>query len=71
MSTTIYDVPGISCNHCKMAIEGEVGKLTDVDSVSVEVESKQVTVVGTASVEAVTSAIDEAGYEVSSSHSAD
>lgn len=70
MSTTIYDVPGISCNHCKMAIEGELGKLADIESVTVDVETRQVTVTGSASTEAVTAAIDEAGYEVTSSHSA-
>lgn len=64
MTTTIYSVPGISCGHCKAAIEGEVGKLADVELVTVDVETKQVTVVGDVDEPTIRSAIDEAGYEV-------
>lgn len=71
MSTTIYTVPGISCGHCKMAIEGEVGRLANVDSVNVDVETKLVAVTGGATEEAVRAAIDEAGYEVESVSTAD
>jgi len=62
--TRIYDVPAISCGHCKMAIEGEVGQVAGVESVVVDVDAKQVTVEGAAPDEAVLAAIDEAGYEV-------
>ncbi len=60
----IYDVPGISCNHCKMAIEGEVATVPGVDRVEVDVEHKTVAVDGAATDEQVRAAIDEAGYEV-------
>jgi copper chaperone len=59
-----YSVPGISCGHCKMAIEGEVGELDTVESVDVDVDARTVTVEGTASDEEIAAAIDEAGYEV-------
>jgi copper chaperone CopZ len=59
-----YSVPGISCDHCKHAIEGEVGAVAGVESVSVDVAARTVTVVGEAPDEAVRAAIDEAGYEV-------
>lgn len=59
-----YSVPGISCDHCKTAIEGEVRMVAGVESVSVDVAGKTVTVVGEAPDEAVRAAIDEAGYEV-------
>ncbi|MFN8038406.1 MAG: cation transporter [Acidimicrobiales bacterium] len=62
--TRIYDVPAISCGHCKMAIEGEVGQVAGVESVVVDVEAKQVTVEGAATDDAIQAAIDEAGYEV-------
>jgi copper chaperone CopZ len=62
--TRVYRVPGISCDHCKQAIEGEVGKLSAVDQVVVDVEHRSVTVVGQADDEAVRAAIDEAGYDV-------
>ena len=64
MTTRTYDVPGISCGHCKAAIEGEVAKLGDVASVSVDVDARTVLVEGDASDESIRSAIDEAGYDV-------
>ena len=63
MAETTYHVPGISCGHCKSAIEGEVGALDGVESVVVDVASKQVAVVGSATDDAVRAAIVEAGYE--------
>lgn len=62
--TRIYDVPSISCGHCKQAIEGAVGELDDVERVLVDIDARTVAVEGDASDEAVEGAIDEAGYEV-------
>jgi copper chaperone len=59
-----YSVPGISCDHCKHAIESEVAKVDGVTVVTVSVPDKTVTVEGDASDEAIRAAIDEAGYEV-------
>ena len=59
-----YSVPGISCAHCKTAIEAEVAKVAGVDHVSVDVETKTVSVQGEATDADVRAAIDEAGYEV-------
>jgi len=59
-----YQVPDISCDHCKNAIEGEVGSLEGVENVRVDVEQRRVTVDGAASDEAIRAAIEEAGYEV-------
>jgi copper chaperone len=59
-----YSVPGISCGHCKEAIEREVGALAEVTRVDVDVDAREVTVEGSASPEAIRAAIDEAGYEV-------
>lgn len=70
MSTRIYDVPAISCGHCKMAIEGEVGGVAGVDLVSVDIDARTVRVEGEAADEAIRAAIDEAGYEVVAVHSA-
>lgn len=64
MTTRIYDVPGISCGHCKAAIEGEVAGVSGVDSVTVDIDTKKVTVLGEADDSAIRAAIDEAGYEV-------
>jgi copper chaperone len=62
--TRVYNVPSISCGHCKSSIEGEVSQVDGVDSVVVDIEGRTVTVDGTASDDAVIAAIDEAGYEV-------
>ena len=61
------DVPAIACGHCKSAIEGAVGQLAGVDAVSVDIESKRVTVrydAATVQQDAVVAAIEDAGYEV-------
>jgi copper chaperone len=63
-TTRTYAVPGISCGHCKAAIEGEVTKLADVQAVDVDIDAKTVAVTGTASEQDVRAAIDEAGYDV-------
>ena len=62
--TRTYDVPAISCGHCKSAIDGEVGQLAHVDRVAVDIDARTVTVDGAASDDEVTAAIDEAGYEI-------
>lgn len=66
MTTRTFDVPGISCGHCKAAIEGALDGLDGVESATVDIDSRTVLVAGTATDEAVTAAIDEAGYEVAS-----
>ena len=63
MADTTYTVPGISCGHCKSAIESEVGALDGIESVVVDIDTKQVAVVGSASDDAIRAAIVEAGYE--------
>jgi len=61
----VYDVPGITCEHCRTAITEEVRMVEGVESVVVDLELKRVTVEGPAGADAaVRAAIDEAGYEV-------
>ncbi len=62
--TRIYRVPGISCDHCKRAIEGEVGRVDGVEQVEVDIEQRTVTINGDADDGAVRAAIAEAGYDV-------
>jgi copper chaperone len=64
VSHVTYNVPGISCDHCKNAIEAEVAKVPGVSSVTVDIEAKTVAVDGDAADDAVRAAIDEAGYDV-------
>ncbi len=64
MSTRTYSVPGISCEHCKHAIETEVAKVAAVTGVDVDIAAKTVRVDGDAVDAAIREAIDEAGYDV-------
>ena len=66
MTTRTYSVPGISCGHCKSAIEGELTPLEGVERALVDIDAKTVTVVGEISEADVRTAVDEAGYEVAS-----
>ena len=63
MATLNYDVPGVTCGHCKSAIESEVGQVPGVDRVEVDIASKKVVIEGSASEEAILAAIVEAGYQ--------
>jgi copper chaperone CopZ len=59
-----YRVDGMSCDHCKVAVTGEVGQVSGVQSVDVDLETKLVRVAGTdLDAAAVVAAIDEAGYD--------
>ncbi len=59
-----YVVPGMSCNHCKTAVAGELRRVAGVAEVDVDLETKLVLVRGEALDEAVLrAAIEEAGYE--------
>src|SRR5436190_3311411 len=65
MSTATYNVPAISCNHCKHAIEGQVKNVAGVKAVEVDVQAKTVRVeADPLDAQAIILAIDEAGYEV-------
>lgn len=66
MTTRTYSVPGISCGHCKTAIEAELVPLAGVESAVVDIDAKTVTVIGDVTEDAVRGAVDEAGYEVAS-----
>lgn len=58
-----YSVPGISCAHCKSAIEGEIAQVDGVSVVVVDIDAKVVRVTGGDDA-AIRSAIDDAGYDI-------
>ena len=63
-SELVYTVPGVSCEHCRLAISEEVGDVPGVSSVDVDLDAKRVRVRGVGLDDAaVRAAIDEAGYE--------
>jgi copper chaperone len=64
VDTVTYTVPGVSCEHCRHAIREEVGAVAGVDAVDVDLDSKVVTIRGTALDDAsLREAIAEAGYD--------
>ena len=60
-------VPDISCDHCKMSIEGAVGELAGVSQVEVSVADRTVDVnfAEPLTQADIVTAIEEQGYEVS------
>ena len=44
METISLTAPDISCEHCKMTIEREVGAISGVQACSVDIPSRQVSV---------------------------
>jgi copper chaperone len=66
MSTTGYDVTGMTCEHCVRAVTTEVTALDGVQDVVVDLATGTVTVRSDAPVplDELRAAIDEAGYEL-------
>jgi copper chaperone CopZ len=64
-SELTLSVPGMTCGHCEAAVKGEIGKLTGVATVAVDLDTKLVTVAGDhLDRQAIVAAIDEAGFDV-------
>ena len=67
MTDVTLAVPDMSCGHCKAAVEGELNKLSGVESSLADVEKGTVEVrydEGTVTTEDLKGAIEEAGYTV-------
>lgn len=64
MSTTEFQVTGMTCGHCEMSVREEVEKIPGVESIEVSAQTGRL-VVGSATAvdaDAVIAAVDEAGY---------
>jgi copper chaperone CopZ len=60
-----YQVDGMTCGHCRVAVMEEVGALAGVDEVEVDLASGRMVVRGDSLDDAVVAAaVVEAGYEV-------
>jgi copper ion binding protein len=64
--TSEYTVTGMTCGHCVSSVSEEVGALTGVRAVAVDLPSGRVTVTSAAALdrEAVRAAVVDAGYEL-------
>lgn len=74
MTTTTYQVVGMTCQHCVHAVKQEVSAVPGVDEVAIELVPGGVSLVNVTSQEpvaadAVAAAIDEAGYDLADSAS--
>lgn len=68
MSTQTITVAGMTCDHCKNAVTNELQRLDGVSKVDVDLATGLVTIDSAEPLDPaqVASAVDEAGYEVSS-----
>ena len=65
MSTSEFQVTGMTCGHCEGAVRGEVEQIDGVERVEVSAQTGRLVVTGSQPVDAaaVLAAVDEAGYE--------
>jgi copper chaperone len=68
MSTETYTVTGMTCGHCVSSVSAEVGAISAVTDVDVDLTTGRVTVTSEQPVSAdkVREAVDEAGYTLAS-----
>ena len=64
MSDRVYEVTGMTCEHCRAAVAQEVAAVPGVTRVEVDLAAGRLAVTGAADDAAVRAAVEEAGYEV-------
>ena len=67
MEKTVLKVEGMSCSHCENAIKKAVGALDGVDTVTVDLKGKTVTVEyesSKVSLDRIKNEIEDQGYDV-------
>ncbi len=67
MTTQVFSVAGMTCDHCVAAVTSEVEKIPGVTTVAVVLGEPSAVTVDSASpldVEVVRAAVDEAGYDL-------
>ncbi len=64
MNQTILKIEGMTCNHCKMRAEKALQGVSGVESVKVDLASKEAVVTGDAERANQVKAVVDAGYSV-------
>ena len=64
MVTKVYRVNGMTCGGCAKHVEKALRGVEGVSSVTVDLPQGTASVEGTASLEAMTASVTEAGYQV-------
>ena len=64
MTTTEYQVTGMTCGHCEMSIREEVGEVAGVTDIQVSAQTGKLVVTGNGPIDdaEIQQAVDEAGY---------
>lgn len=64
MTTTEYQVTGMTCGHCEMSIREEVGEVAGVTDIQVSAQTGKLVVTGNGPIDdaEILQAVDEAGY---------
>ena len=64
MTTTEFQVTGMTCGHCETSVRNEVSQLPGVENVNVSARTGKLNIVSTDPVDpgAVLAAVNEAGY---------
>ena len=64
MSSSQFQVTGMTCGHCEMSVREEVEKIAGVESIDVSAQTGVLTITSDAPLDdaAVVAAVDEAGY---------
>ena len=65
MTTTEFQVTGMTCGHCEHAVSQEIGQIPGVQHVEVSAATGRLVITSNAPVrdEQVLAAVDEAGYQ--------
>jgi copper chaperone CopZ len=66
MTTTTYEIQGMTCGHCIASVSDALRMLPGVDDVDVDLDRGTATVTSESSLDsdAVRSAVEQAGYEL-------
>ena len=64
MTTSEYQVTGMTCGHCEMSVREEVGQVAGVEDIDVSSQTGKLVVTASVPLDdaAVLAAVDEAGY---------
>ena len=64
MTTTEYQVTGMTCGHCEMSVREEVEQIAGVEDIQVSAQSGKLVVTAASALDdaAVLAAVTEAGY---------
>ena len=65
MADILIKIDGMTCNHCKMAVEKALAGIEGIKSFTVSLEEGSAEIVGNPNVDSVISAIGRAGYSAS------